>query len=537
MKKKLIKILSIVLVLNIFLVPLSTFAPGNQIKTVQASGELVDIRFFNAMIAMIGITSAGVLYMSQSFSIPEMDMVALKDQFQTTLDGDATKKAAWMNAQTKYLSGGVAKTMGAAELAKIGINDIYVQFKTYLNEKIKSGTYQHLATNILTGYEYTGAYENIELYEKPTPAKVNLMMVVNALGSFNYKPYKVSPSIIQNYAYAPFTTYKDQYPVLTQGNIFSEYIFYNTDTNSWSNITYKLEYSYTMIFSNEYSSNNDFTNYEERAKIANLMGIDLSSSNFGYETINGDVNYTNTDNIINIDEQYIHVFPTIPFIDDSVPIGTVVTPAISAPYAGAVPIDVPISVPIDPTDPTDPTAPTYPDVLSATLAIIAALVPISGLLDNIKVGVGDIGDVIDTGLDSVIDGIGDIAGTLTGGITSSLTDIQSSLSTLTGPATETINLDPVKNIPKVLFTKFPFSIPWDLFNVYNLMATDNRTPPEFSLGIPITNSPTLSTFGVGDIDMVVKLENYDQVFGIIRVGELLLFVIGLIFATKKLIWG
>ena len=250
----------------------------------------------------------------------------------------------------------------------------------------------------------------------------------------------------------------------------------------------------------------------------------------------GIIKYKNS-NIINTTDENINVINTIPWVNTTVPIGTIVTPAISAPYAGAVPIDVPISVPIDPTDPIDPPIEDDPTLIGTVAAILAGILPISGILDNIKVGQETLIDVIVSGITGVIDGIGDIAGTLTGGITSSLTDIQSSISTLTAPATETINLDPVKNIPQVLFTKFPFSIPWDLYNVYNLMATDNRSPPEFELGIPLTNSNTLSALGTEDLKMELKLENYDDVLGVIRVGELLLFVIGLIFGTKRLIWG
>lgn len=90
--KKIIKVISVFMVLNIFLIPLANFAPGNQIKTVQAAEGVVDIRFYNAMVSLIGITAAGIAAMSPSFSIPEVDMIQLKDQFAQSLESDAAKK-------------------------------------------------------------------------------------------------------------------------------------------------------------------------------------------------------------------------------------------------------------------------------------------------------------------------------------------------------------------------------------------------------------------------------------------------------------
>lgn len=525
MKKKLIKILSIVLVLNIFMVPFSTFAPGNQIKTVHASGELVDIRFFNAMVTMIGVTAVGITgMMSQSFSIPEVDMVALKDQFQTTLDADATKKTAWMNAQSDYLAGGVAKTMGAVELAKIGFNDVYIQFLNYIKNKLPNVDIKNSITEdiFVDGYKF-----NV----KRIPDTPYQFLYPVSIAWENYGIYQTGYNQLRS-------VYRSSYENITpNGSVdFINSYMYNPAGSLIASITLSRNGLCMYAEINKYYDSSNLDDNKYFIQYLNQFGINaeqaFSLSSIG---ISGSISYIDN-NIINSDTDSISVIPTIPWIPD-VPIGTVVTPAIAAPYVGVVPIDVPITVPIDPPidEPVDP--PAEPTLIGTVAAILAGLTPIAGFLEHILAGQVSLTDAIEAGLTDVVDGIGDIAGTLTGGITSSLTDIQSSISTLTAPATDTVNLDPVKNIPKVLFTKFPFSIPWDLFNVYNLMATDNRSPPEFSLGIPMTKSTTLSAFGVGDINMSVKLENYDQIFGIIRVGELLLFVIGLIFATKKLIWG
>lgn len=502
MKKKIIKVISVFMVLNIFLIPLTNFAPCNQIKTVQASEGIIDIRFFNAVISMIGITAAGLATMSPSFTIPEADLVEMKNSFAQTLEADAVKKQAWLSAQTDYLAGGIAKTMGAVELAKIGINDIYNQFKdyienNYIQNKVINNTILNLDNTsfsiINNSSQYTPGYgySSIPYFLFTGFNLTSNFMVTNSIALTNGNP-----------------GYNELYRVQfidASGNVIQDKCI---KVEAYRNDTFV------------YLTNQGLN--EEQTKI--LLSL-ISSLGIPYthaltnSIIHGNIS---NNNLLNSTDTTRSIIPTIPWIDTTVPIGTIVTPAIAAPYAGAVPIDVPITAPIDPPieEPVDP--PADVTLIGTVAAILAGITPISAILDNILASELDIADVIEVGITGVIDGI---------------TDIQSSLSTLTAPATETINLDPVKNIPSVLFTKFPFSIPWDLFNVYNLMATDNRSPPEFSLGIPMTKSLNLSSFGVSDIKMDVKLENYEEIAGIVRTAELLLFVIGLIFATKKLIWG
>lgn len=540
MKKKIIKVISVFMVLNIFLIPLANFAPGNQIKTVQAAEGVVDIRFYNAIVSLIGITAAGIAAMSPSFSIPEVDMIQLKNEFAQSLESDAAKKTAWMNAQADYLAGGVAKTMGAIELAKIGVNDIYNQFLDYLKSKnpenyIRSDQLINSNGQIITFEKSVGQFD---IYSRTIindsgksawleSARTNWNVLSNTNEYQSWQANKINSNEPKS-TYERYAFDKSTNSLLNNG----ESIYVIGVQYSW----FVFSFSKCINVSDEeYNKINNIISWE--MFLNKCPATLLNNAEYNDIILKGDITYNNTADIISTNESSISLLPTIPLIDNTVPIGTIVTPAISAPYAGTVPIDVPITVPIDPPIdvPVDP--PVEPTLIGTVAAILAGLTPIAGFLEYILAGQVSLTESIEAGLTGVIDGIGDIAGTLTGGITSSLTDIQSSISTLTAPATETINLDPVKNIPKVLFTKFPFSIPWDLYNVYNLMATDNRSPPEFLLGIQMSKSSTLSSLGAGDINMEVKLENYEQIAGIIRVGELLLFVLGLIFATKKLIWG
>lgn len=529
MKRKLIKIISFILVFNIIVIPAAAFAPANQYHKVQAAETVVDSAFFNAILIMLGVTSVMAGNMSPTFSIPSADFDNLKNQFQATLDADATKKAAWMKAQTDYLAGGVAKTMGALELAKIGITDLYNLFKQYINDKISTSTIGSVSVPDTTyQYNFISKCQGIEMYA--TTADVNYFTVLNkSLGSVSQLVKWDGDYIHKNLACCTYDDYANYH--LESPYTVLRYKFFDSTGQLvayWETMQNgRWFYLQERIIA---------TDLNQRIIIAQMLGVDVTGLGLSSSSvINGSIFYINTDNVINSNSDSISVIPTIPWVDSSITSGTIVTPALSEPYAGAVPIDVPITVPAD--NPSTPVDPPVEDDNTTIGKILAALIPISGILSGIQTGVGSISDVMATGFDSVIDGIGDIAGTLTGGITSSLSNVQSSLSSLTAPTTENINLDPVKNIPKVLFAKFPFCIPWDIYNVYNLMATDNRSPPEFKMSIPLSNSATLSNFGMPDLSFDLKLENYEEIAGVVRTAELLLFVIGLIFATKKLIWS
>lgn len=187
-----------------------------------------------------------------------------------------------------------------------------------------------------------------------------------------------------------------------------------------------------------------------------------------------------------------------------------------------------IEIPIDPPIEEDSS------LIATVAAILAGITPISGLLDNIFQGELDIADVITVGLTDVIDGIGDIAGTLTGGITSTLTDIQTAINDFVDPSPENVeqlNLDPIKNIPAVLFSRFPFSIPFDFYNIIAYMGGSAREAPEFNFTIP------LSSIGQEDVVKVIDMEPFDHIAGLVRIAELIAFSIAVMLKTKTLIWG
>lgn len=71
---------------------------------------------------------------------------------------------------------------------------------------------------------------------------------------------------------------------------------------------------------------------------------------------------------------------------------------------------------------------------------------------------------------------------------------------------------------------FPFCIPFDIYNIFRIFKTENRKAPY--LVVPVDNSGNTIT-----IDMSM----YDDEAGLLRLLELIVFIIGLAVATRKLI--
>lgn len=507
-RNRILKILALLMVLNILIIPLTSFTAQQQNKyKVYAAEGIVDIRFFNAVVSMIGITAAGLATMSPSFSIPEADLVEMKNNFAQSLEADAVKKQAWLAAQTDYLAGGIAKTMGAVELAKIGVNDIYDNLKNYLNQHINTNPNTTIKKEITTNYENYSAVatmHDLTLYTNLKSKKYNL--VGNGTDFISTTTISTPGFSIYDLQFYENGFYTVGLQFYRDGDGF---IRCSTYVSSMASVKVK-QHAYNIALNN---------------------GIDLKRlySNYFTNLINGSVNYINDGNVISTTDNSKSIIPTIPWIDTTVPIGTVVTPAIAAPYAGAVPIDVPITAPIDPPidEPVDP--PVEDNIAGTIAAILAGLTPIAGFLEYILAGQVSLTDAIEAGITGVIDGIGDIAGTLTDGITTSLTDIQTSIGSLLDPPTETLDLDKLKNLNSVLFTKFPFSIPFDFIAIVTAINADPVAPV---LSIPFN----FQDFGGSNTNVEIDLSIYDNFANIARQIGFIGFVIFMLFNTRKLIW-
>ena len=519
-RNRILKILALLMVLNILIIPLTTFTPQQQNKyKVYAAEGIVDIRFFNAVISMIGITAAGLATMSPSFSIPEADLIEMKNNFAQSLEADAVKKQAWLAAQTDYLSGGVAKTMGAVELAKIGINDVYDEFMNYIKEQIPN---EILSTDGTTDILINGDWKKETTLYNPTGyLSVQKSMQNYKVLGYNTETIKLFRTVNEAGTFITGTSFMVRYIYIPSGDVRCS-IQVMATSPYWAEVTILMN-----SFSSVYNNNRMIIE-------ASKFGINLKDYYPQLTSINtsgviGSATYNDTGNIINTTENTRSFVPTIPWFDPSIPIGTVVTPAISAPYAGAVPIDVPITAPIDPPIDIPDNPPADTTLLGTVAAILAGLTPIAGFLEYILAGQVSLTDAIEAGITGVIDGIGDIAGTLTDGITSSLTDIQTSIGSLLDPPTETLDMDKLKNLNSVLFTKFPFSIPFDFIAIVSAINADPVAPV---LTIPFN----MQDFGGSNSNVEIDLSIYDNFANIARQIGFIGFVIFMLFNTRKLIW-
>ena len=101
-----------------------------------------------------------------------------------------------------------------------------------------------------------------------------------------------------------------------------------------------------------------------------------------------------------------------------------------------------------------------------------------------------------------------------------------------GDATLPIELDFPElqdlELPSILLTKFPFCIPWD---VYNIFAMLNKTPvePRFEIPFVIEN--------IVDYDFVIEFDQFESLFVIVRWFILALYCLGLIIMTRNMIKG
>lgn len=89
---------------------------------------------------------------------------------------------------------------------------------------------------------------------------------------------------------------------------------------------------------------------------------------------------------------------------------------------------------------------------------------------------------------------------------------------------------PALSLPEILFQhKFPFCLPYDVYAMCLCLRSDDAEPPVFS--VPYRND-TLNI----DLEYEINFEDFDEVISILRFFIGATFTVGLIFATRKLIW-
>lgn len=88
---------------------------------------------------------------------------------------------------------------------------------------------------------------------------------------------------------------------------------------------------------------------------------------------------------------------------------------------------------------------------------------------------------------------------------------------------------PTNKAPALLFTKFPFCLPWDLYTAFSALQAAPVTP-EWEIDIPLNFAGEGQSY-----KMKLSLEGLEAYFQIARYFILLLFVVSLIVGTRKMI--
>ena len=82
------------------------------------------------------------------------------------------------------------------------------------------------------------------------------------------------------------------------------------------------------------------------------------------------------------------------------------------------------------------------------------------------------------------------------------------------------------SLPKLIISKFPFCIPFDVARLIGLLEADPKTPV---FHVPLKVGTIL------DEEIVLDLSQWDNAVRIIRWGELIVFVAGLVLVTRNYI--
>jgi len=131
-------------------------------------------------------------------------------------------------------------------------------------------------------------------------------------------------------------------------------------------------------------------------------------------------------------------------------------------------------------------------------------------------------DTVEDGtiIDTITTSIADLINSITDGITN-ITD------TITGDVTEEINTEKLEGLNALIFDKFPFCIPFDVYHFFQLLDADPVAPAfTFPFSLP----------GGYDMDLKIEFSAYEAVGAFIRNINYILFVVFLMYSTKNLIW-
>lgn len=157
-----------------------------------------------------------------------------------------------------------------------------------------------------------------------------------------------------------------------------------------------------------------------------------------------------------------------------------------------------------------------------------------GIADTIQSWLSGLWDII-TDIPAKIKGLWDYLKDVLERIYNGILSIPRSVSDAVGrffDLTIPINLTPLIVAGTTFSTVFPFSLPWDL---YNSFATLNVSSIKPDFNFDLSSLPLASICGFSYLEIDLSL--FDGLFVVVRTFELILFDIGLILLTRKLLGG
>lgn len=240
-------------------------------------------------------------------------------------------------------------------------------------------------------------------------------------------------------------------------------------SSCYLDIVKKRDYTYLALHTiGTYSDGNAFDDYDEFDPYVRDDVFDLSTSAPVSVPCSGDLAYPS--------DNYLVRMPDIPSVDTA---------------TGEV---------------------TYPDSIAYTKDAVAAPYPIGD--DGVKVPDIPFDIPVDQTSGKPLDDTG--------------TDTDTPSKPGTDTPSDTVNWPSASDLslPKLIISKFPFSIPFDVANMIALLEADPKAP--------VFKMP-LKVGSMVDEEIVLDLDQFSDVIRIIRWGELILFVAGLAYVTRNYI--
>lgn len=166
---------------------------------------------------------------------------------------------------------------------------------------------------------------------------------------------------------------------------------------------------------------------------------------------------------------------------------------------------------------------------------------LNAIWDNTSAIFGQFGTLfgrIADSVGSIASAIGRAVGSVTSEISSDVGAVATAVEAIPIAIEKFFDLDkpvdftPLKVAGLTFTTVFPFSLPWDLLHSFSFVASPSLQP-DFS--ISLAGLPLATYCGLDKVS--IDLSDYNTMFSLVKFFELLLFDVGLIFTTRKLLGG